>query len=56
MLKASLNLTSDLEFASLPKVKLFLDSIGRNSLKSKTSYFTGLRHLHNYVTAKISRT
>ena len=53
MLKASLNLTSDLEFASLPKVKLFLDSIGRNSLKSKTSYFTGLRHLHNYVTAKI---
>ena len=51
MLKASLNLNNDLEFASLPKVKLFLDSIGRNSLKSKTSYFTGLRHLHNYVTA-----
>jgi integrase len=29
---------------------LFLDSVGRNSLKSKSNYFTGLHHLHNYVT------
>ena len=45
-------LSGDVEFANLPKVKSFLDSIGRNSLKSKTSYFTGLRHLHNFVTSK----
>ena len=51
VLKSSLLSNSDLEFANLPKVKAFLDSIGRNSLKSKTTYFTGLRHLHNYVTA-----
>jgi hypothetical protein len=50
VLKSSLS--GDLEFANLLKVKSFLDSIGRNSIKSKTSYFTGLRHLHNFVTSK----
>lgn len=51
MLKSSLtNRNRDgIELANLPKVKLFLDSVGRNSLKSKTNYFTGLRHLNNYV-------
>ena len=38
------------DFANLRKVKLYLDSVGRNSLKSKSNYFTGLHHLHNYVT------
>ena len=36
-------------FIKLPKVKMFLDSIGRNSLKSRKSYSTSLRHLHNFV-------
>ena len=36
VLKSSLS--GDLEFADLLKVKSFLDSIGRNSIKSKTSY------------------
>ena len=42
----------DLQFANLPKVKSFLDSIGRNSIKSRTSYFTGLHHLHNFIVKK----
>jgi len=37
-------------YAELPKVKSFLDSIGRNSKKSKKAYFAGLRHLHHYIT------
>ena len=49
MKSKSLLSDSDLEFANLPKVKAFLESIGRNSIKSKTSYFTGLRHLSNFV-------
>jgi hypothetical protein len=36
----------------LPKVKVFLDSIARNSIKSKKSYSSGLSLLQNFLGAK----
>jgi integrase len=54
MLKSTFN-DQSFAFAELPKVKLFLDSIGRNSKKSKRTYFTGLRHLHNFITQKYTQ-
>jgi predicted transport protein len=36
----------------LPKVKVFLDSIARNSIKSKKSYSSGLSLLQNFLSAE----
>ncbi|HKG86744.1 MAG TPA: site-specific integrase [Nitrososphaeraceae archaeon] len=36
----------------LPKVKIFLDSISRNSIKSKNSYSSGLSLLQNFLNAE----
>ena len=33
----------------LPKVKVFLDSIARNSIKSKRSYSSGITLLQNFL-------
>jgi hypothetical protein len=35
----------------LPKVKIFLESIGRNSIKSKRSYSSGLTLLQDFLNA-----
>jgi hypothetical protein len=37
------------EIDLLPKVKIFLDSIARNSLKSKKSYSSGISLLQNFL-------
>ena len=37
------------EFLKLSKVKVFLDSIERNSNNSRIAYSSGLRHLHNFI-------
>jgi integrase len=37
----------------LSKVKIFLDSIARNSIKSKRSYSSGLSLLQNFLNAKV---
>ena len=36
----------------LPKVNIFLDSIGRNSIKSKKSYYSGLSLLQSFFNAQ----
>ena len=36
----------------LPKVKSFLESIGRNSKKSKNTYQSGIKHLHEFLKVK----
>jgi hypothetical protein len=36
----------------LPKVKIFLDSIARNSIKSKNSYSSGIVLLQNFLNAE----
>ena len=38
----------------LPKVKLFLDSVERNSSSSRLSYSCGLFHLNNFISQKYS--
>jgi integrase len=39
-------------FDNLPKVKVFLESIGRNSLRTRKNYETGLVHLHDFLNSK----
>ena len=39
-------------FDSLPKVRAFLESIGRNSLWTRKNYETGLVHFHDFLTTK----
>jgi integrase len=39
-------------FDSLPKVRAFLHSIGRNSLRTRKNYETGLVHLHKFLSTK----
>jgi integrase len=39
-------------FDNFPKVKVFLESIGRNSLRTRKNYETGLVHLHDFLNAK----
>ena len=36
----------------MPKVKVFLESIERNSLRTRKNYETGLVHLHDFLTSK----
>jgi integrase len=36
----------------MPKVKVFLESIGRNSPRTRKNYETGLVHLHNFLNLK----
>jgi hypothetical protein len=38
----------------LPKLAAFLNSIERNSIGSKNAYFSGLRHLNNFILLKYS--
>ena len=40
------------EFLKLYKVKIFLNSIQRNSNSPKIAYSAGLRHLHNFIIQK----
>ena len=37
---------------NLPKVRVFLESIGRNSLRTRKNYETSLVHLNNFLTTK----
>ncbi len=37
------------EFNDKVKVKSFLDSIGRNSIKSRSAYLAGIRHFENFI-------
>ena len=39
----------------LPKVKLFLESIERNSRRSRTAYSCGLLHLSNFISDKYAK-
>jgi hypothetical protein len=36
----------------LPKVKSFLEGIGRNSKKSKNSYHSGIKHFQQFLDVK----
>lgn len=38
------------EINSLPKVKAFLSSVQRNSMKTRITYATGLAHFHSFLT------
>jgi integrase len=40
---------------NLPKVKLFLESIGRNSRSSRIAYSCGLLHLSNFISRKYAK-
>ena len=39
-------------FENLPKVRVFLDSIGRNSPRTRKNYETGLVHFHDFLDTK----
>ena len=39
-------------FENLPKVRVFLESIGRNSLRTRKNYETGLVHFHSFLDTK----
>jgi len=39
-------------FENLPKVRVFLESIGRNSTSTRKNYETGLVHFHNFLDTK----
>ena len=39
-------------FENLPKVRVFLESIGRNSLRTRKNYETGLVHFHDFLDTK----
>ena len=39
-------------FENLPKVRVFLYSIGRNSLRTRKNYETGLVHFHDFLDTK----
>jgi hypothetical protein len=41
-------------FENLPKVRVFLESIGRNSLRTRKNYETGLVHFHDFLDIKYS--
>jgi integrase len=43
-------------FDSLPKVKVFLESIERNSSRTRKNYETGLVHLQSFLTRKYDNT
>src|SRR5947199_1911435 len=42
------------QVGELPKVKLFLESIARNSQQTKQTYHTALVHLQNFLTKNYS--
>ena len=37
------------QFNDKVKVKSFLDSVGRNSIKSRSAYLAGMRHFENFI-------
>jgi len=46
---ANLTITTRKTVEDLPKVKRFLESVGRNSVSSQQTYFTGLLYLQNFL-------
>jgi integrase len=42
-------------FENLPKVRVFLESIGRNSPCTRKNYETGLVHFHNFLDTKYAK-
>ena len=49
MKTANLTITTRKTVEDLPKVKRFLESVGRNSVSSQQTYFTGLLYLQNFL-------
>jgi integrase len=49
-LRSKISIRHNLE--NLPKVRVFLESIGRNSLRTRKNYETGLVHLHDFLSTK----